>query len=277
MVGSEETIDLLLTALIAEGSRAHRRCPAWAKPCSKSLAKSVSLEFNRIQFTPDLLPSDVTGLNYFDQKANDFVFSPARHSATYHSPTRSTAPHRDSRACSSAWASARSPWTASPARFQRRFLSSPRRIPSKRSAPIPAGSPARPLLMRISMASPTKSRSAPSLQRFMKEEPLETLQSVCTRVDILALQKQAKRDLHSSRPARLHDRPRAGHAQLAEYRYGRQPARQPCARPCRARTPWCAAAHTSCRKTSRPSPCRCSPTVCSSAAPSAPPMPRKKP
>ena len=46
--------------------------------------------------------------------------------------------------------------------------------------------------MRISMASPTKEQERAILQRFMKEEPLETLQSVCTRVDILALQKQAK-------------------------------------------------------------------------------------
>ena len=47
-------------------------------------------------------------------------------------------------------------------------------------------------LMRISMASPTKEQERAILQRFMKEEPLETLQSVCTREDILALQKQAK-------------------------------------------------------------------------------------
>ena len=46
--------------------------------------------------------------------------------------------------------------------------------------------------MRISMASPTKEQERAILQRFMKEEPLETLQSVCTREDILALQKQAK-------------------------------------------------------------------------------------
>ena len=77
MVGSEETIDLLLTALIAEGHVLIEDVPGMGKTVlAKSLAKSVSLEFNRIQFTPDLLPSDVTGLNYFDQKANDFVFSP---------------------------------------------------------------------------------------------------------------------------------------------------------------------------------------------------------
>ena len=42
---------------------------------AKSLARSVSAKFGRIQFTPDLLPSDVTGLNYFDAKTGEFVFS----------------------------------------------------------------------------------------------------------------------------------------------------------------------------------------------------------
>ena len=66
MVGSEETINLLLTALIAEGHVLIEDVPGMGKTVlAKSLAKSVSLEFNRIQFTPDLLPSDVTGLNYF--------------------------------------------------------------------------------------------------------------------------------------------------------------------------------------------------------------------
>jgi MoxR-like ATPase len=43
---------------------------------AKSLARSLSLEFSRIQFTPDLLPSDVTGVNVFNQRANEFEFRP---------------------------------------------------------------------------------------------------------------------------------------------------------------------------------------------------------
>ena len=69
MVGSEETIDLLLTALIAEGHVLIEDVPGMGKTVlAKSLAKSVSLEFNRIQFTPDLLPSDVTGLRRFGKQ-----------------------------------------------------------------------------------------------------------------------------------------------------------------------------------------------------------------
>ena len=62
MVGSEETIGLLLTALIAEGHVLIEDVPGMGKTVlAKSLAKSVSLEFNRIQFTPDLMPADITG------------------------------------------------------------------------------------------------------------------------------------------------------------------------------------------------------------------------
>ena len=69
IVGKEKTTNLLLTALIAEGHVLLEDVPGTGKTLlAKSLAKSMSLAFQRIQFTPDLLPSDVTGLNYFDQK-----------------------------------------------------------------------------------------------------------------------------------------------------------------------------------------------------------------
>ena len=77
MIGSASVIDLLLTAMIADGHVLIEDVPGMGKTVlAKSLAKSVSARFSRIQFTPDLLPSDVTGLNYFNQKENEFIFSP---------------------------------------------------------------------------------------------------------------------------------------------------------------------------------------------------------
>ena len=74
MVGSEETINLLLTALIAEGHVLIEDVPGMGKTVlAKSLAKSVSLEFNRIQFTPDLLPADIIGTLIYSQKNEDFM------------------------------------------------------------------------------------------------------------------------------------------------------------------------------------------------------------
>ncbi len=74
IVGRRNTVDLLLTALLAKGHVLLEDVPGTGKTMlAKALAKSMDLKFARIQFTPDLLPSDVTGLNYFDQQESRFV------------------------------------------------------------------------------------------------------------------------------------------------------------------------------------------------------------
>ncbi|MCD8503039.1 MAG: MoxR family ATPase [Bacillaceae bacterium] len=77
MVGKEEVIDHLLVALIAQGHVLLEDVPGMGKTLfAKSMAKSLSCSFKRIQFTPDLLPTDVTGLNFFSQKSGQFEFRP---------------------------------------------------------------------------------------------------------------------------------------------------------------------------------------------------------
>lgn len=75
MVGKSEVIDKILTALIAGGHVLLEDVPGTGKTVmAKTLAKSIDAEFSRIQFTPDLLPSDITGLNYYNQKEGKFIF-----------------------------------------------------------------------------------------------------------------------------------------------------------------------------------------------------------
>ena len=75
MIGKEETVDLLLTALVAGGHVLLEDVPGMGKTVlAKSLARSMDMQFGRIQFTPDLLPSDVTGLSYYNQEQGKFVF-----------------------------------------------------------------------------------------------------------------------------------------------------------------------------------------------------------
>jgi len=70
-----DVIDLLLTALIAGGHILLEDSPGVGKTVlAKSLARSITAEFKRIQFTPDLLPADVTGSYIYSQKNNDFEF-----------------------------------------------------------------------------------------------------------------------------------------------------------------------------------------------------------
>ena len=74
IIGKETTIDLLMTALLAKGHVLLEDLPGTGKTkLAKSMAMSIGGDFSRIQFTPDLLPSDITGLKIFDREKNDFV------------------------------------------------------------------------------------------------------------------------------------------------------------------------------------------------------------
>lgn len=76
IVGKTKTIEYVLAAFLAEGSVLLEDMPGTGKTMlAKSLAKSVGCEFNRVQFTPDLLPQDVTGLNIYNQKTGEFEFN----------------------------------------------------------------------------------------------------------------------------------------------------------------------------------------------------------
>lgn len=75
IVGKSDVSDMILTALIAGGHVLLEDVPGTGKTMiAKSFAKSIDAAFSRIQFTPDLLPSDITGINYYNQKTGDFTF-----------------------------------------------------------------------------------------------------------------------------------------------------------------------------------------------------------
>ncbi|OZI09321.1 magnesium chelatase [Siphonobacter sp. BAB-5385] len=77
IVGQHAMIDLLLTALFADGHVLIEGVPGVAKTLTaKLLAKTISVDFNRIQFTPDLMPSDVLGTSVFNPKVSEFEFKP---------------------------------------------------------------------------------------------------------------------------------------------------------------------------------------------------------
>lgn len=74
IVGKEELVRLILTALLAEGHVLLEDVPGTGKTkLAKSLAKTINGEFSRIQFTPDLLPTDITGLNIYNRQKDEFV------------------------------------------------------------------------------------------------------------------------------------------------------------------------------------------------------------
>ena len=77
IVGKHHEVQLALTALICQGHLLIEDVPGVGKTVlAKSLARSIGCDFKRLQFTPDLLPSDVTGVSIYNQKTGEFEFRP---------------------------------------------------------------------------------------------------------------------------------------------------------------------------------------------------------
>jgi len=75
--GKRDVVELVLLALVAEGHVLVEDVPGVGKTqLAKSVARSIDSEFQRVQFTPDLLPSDVTGVSVWDRNRNEFEFKP---------------------------------------------------------------------------------------------------------------------------------------------------------------------------------------------------------
>jgi len=77
IIGKTEEIRLIILALLCQGHVLIEDVPGVGKTMlAKAIAKSIGCTFRRIQFTPDMLPSDVTGVSVFNQKTREFEFRP---------------------------------------------------------------------------------------------------------------------------------------------------------------------------------------------------------
>ena len=195
MIGSSSVIDLLLTAMIADGHVLIEDVPGMGKTVlAKSLAKSVSSRFSRIQFTPDLLPSDVTGLNYFNQKENEFIFSPGPAFCNILLADEiNRATPRTQSSLLECMGERQITVDGETMQLEAPFfvIATQNPIETLGTYPLPEAQLDR-FLMRISMEAPDKEQEKAILLRFMRDEPLETLGSVCTGADILELQRLAR-------------------------------------------------------------------------------------
>ena len=196
LVGEERAASLLLTALIAGGHVLIEDVPGMGKTVlARSLAKSVDAAFGRVQFTPDLLPSDVTGLNFFDRKAGDFVFSPGPvFCSILLADEINRATPRTQSALLECMAEGQVTVDGVTRRLEPPFfvIATQNPVETLGTYPLPEAQLDR-FLLRISMDMPTKAQERQILERFQDSEPLESLAPVCSKEQIVDLQAAARK------------------------------------------------------------------------------------
>lgn len=194
IVGRQNTIDLLLTALLADGHVLLEDVPGTGKTLlAKSLAKSMDLVFSRIQFTPDLLPSDVTGLNYFDQKKSEFVLQKGpvfTHILLADEINRATPRTQSSLLESMEERQVTIDGDTYLLDYPFFVIATQNPVETEGTYPLPEAQLDR-FLMQISMGYPSKEEELAILDRFGGGNPLDDLSPVCKSEDLEALKQAA--------------------------------------------------------------------------------------
>ena len=195
IVGKDEVIELCLVALLCEGHILLEDVPGIGKTTlAKAIARSIGCSFRRIQFTPDLLPSDVTGLLYFNQKDQDFEFRPGPiMSQVVLADEINRATPRTQSALLEAMQERQVTVDVETMALPRPFLvlATQNPIELEGTFPLPEAQIDR-FLMRIALGYPSKQDENAILLRYERQDPLATLEPVIHADDLLAMQEQVK-------------------------------------------------------------------------------------
>jgi MoxR-like ATPase len=204
IVGKNRTIELLLVALLAEGHVLLEDVPGLAKTLlAKSLAKCIGGSFNRVQFTPDLLPSDITGFNVYDQKTGRFAFQsgPVITHVLLADEINRTIPRTQSsllECMEERQVTVDGQTHPLPAPFFVMATQNP--IELEGTFPLPEAQLDR-FLLKTRLGYPDRDEEIRILERFRESDPFEQLNAVATPDDITKLQ-QARRGILVSEPVR---------------------------------------------------------------------------
>ena len=187
IVGKEDKIELILTALLAGGHILLEDVPGTGKTTlAKSLAKSLSCDFSRVQFTPDLLPSDITGTRIFDRESNTFVFikGPAFTNILLADEINRATPRTQS-ALLECMEERQISEGGTTYRLAEPFLviATQNPVETQGTFKLPEAQLDR-FLIQLSMGYPDKDESILLMQRFIRQQPLEELVPVAQAEEI---------------------------------------------------------------------------------------------
>ena len=196
IVGKDKQIELLLVSLLVGGHVLLEDVPGTGKTkTAKALAASLDLDFKRVQFTIDLLPSDLTGINFFDREANAFVFRKGplfTNILLADEINRATA--RTQSSLLECMEEKQVTVDGDTKKLDPPFLviATQNPVESQGTFPLPEAQLDR-FLMMLKMDYPSHDESIEILKRFATEDPLDKLSAVTTREELASMQEQAKK------------------------------------------------------------------------------------
>ena len=181
IVGKKETIELILVALLCEGHVLIEDVPGIGKTMlAKAVARSLGCSFKRIQSTPDLLPSDVSGIHYYNQKTSEFEFRPGPIMANIVLVDEINRATPRTQSCllecmQEQQVTVDLETVALPRPFL--VIATQNPVEQEGTFPLPEAQLDR-FLLRVSLGYPSEDEEASILSRFRQDNPLENLSSV---------------------------------------------------------------------------------------------------
>lgn len=195
VVGKEDVVDKVLAALLAGGHVLLEDVPGTGKTLlSRALAASMDGRFSRIQFTPDLLPADVTGMAVFSPKSENFTFKPGPIFANIvlaDEINRATPRAQSAMLECMEEKQVSSDGTTYPLPAPFFVIATQNPVETQGTFPLPEAQLDR-FMVQLSMGYPTREEQTAILQRFMQESPQESLRPVANAEQIAQAQKAVR-------------------------------------------------------------------------------------